>query len=380
MKIDIISGFLGSGKTTFIKRLLGTKINEEKVVLIENEFGEANVDSDFLAESKIDIAELSQGCICCSLVGDFAKSLNEVIATYNPDRILIEPSGVGKLSDVITAITDAGLSEHLNTYICLVDAMKAKVYAKNFGEFFKDQISSAKTVILSRTDVASETKIQDAYNVVRSINSDCNIVVTPIKDLTNDDLLFAYEGNKIDMLEEINKEDEEKHHHEECGCGHHHHHDHEECECGHHHHHDHEECGCGHHHHHDHEECECGHHHHHEHEECGCGHHHHHEHEECGCGHHHHHHHAEEVFSSVGLEVVKVYDYEYIESVLHKLTYTTEYGQVVRGKGVINTTMGWKQFNITPEELEVLDSKSHIVGKVCVIGTHIDETIIKSLF
>ena len=315
MKIDIISGFLGSGKTTFIKRLLTTKLSEEKVVLIENEFGEVNVDSDFLAESKIDIAELSQGCICCSLVGDFAKSLNEVIETYNPDRILIEPSGVGKLSDVITAIKDAGLSQYLNTYICLVDAMKAKVYAKNFGEFFKDQISAAKTVILSRTDVASEKKIEDSYSVVRSINEECNIIVTPIKDLSNDDLLFAYEGNKVDMLEEINKEAE-------------------------HHHHDHEECGCG----------------------------------------HHHHHHAEEVFTSIGLEVVKVYEFEYINSILNKLTYTNEYGQIIRGKGVINTNLGWKQFNITPEELEVIDSKPAIVGKVCVIGTELHEDLIKSLF
>jgi len=369
LKIDIISGFLGAGKTTFIKRILNTNLKNEKIVLIENEFGEVNVDGDFLKESQIDIAEISQGCICCSLVGDFSKSLAEVIDKFNPDRIIIEPSGVGKLSDVKKAIVEAKLGNYLNTFVCLVDASKAKVYAKNFKEFFADQIANAKTVILSRTDVVKEDKLLDALEVVRSINHDCNVVVTPIAELSDEELLTQYEGVKSSFVEDVIEEVESHHHHDhECECHHeHHHHDHE-CKCHHeHHHHDHE-CECHHeHHHHDHE-CEC----HHEH-------HHHHDHE-CGCGCHHEHHHADEVFQTVGFEVVKTYDYDNIKETLHKLAYTLEFGQIVRAKGIIKTNLGWKKFNITPEELLIEDNEALSIGKVCVIGIALAFDLIKESF
>ena len=373
LKIDIVSGFLGAGKTTFIKRLLETEIKNEKIVLIENEFGEISVDSMFLSEAKIDIAELSQGCICCSLVGDFAKSLNEVIEKYNPNRIIVEPSGVGKLSDVIKAIEDSGLAEALNTYVCIVDSLKAKVYAKNFKEFFADQIANAKTVILSRTDIASEDKINTALEVIRNINDSCKVVVTPISELSYEELLNVYEKENVSLLNELL---EEEHHNEECSCGHHHHHHYDEkCECGHHHHHHDEECECGHHHRHD-DECECGHHHHDE--ECECGHHHHHD-EECECGHHHHHH-ADEVFNSISMETPKVYCFEGLVSILNELAYTKNHGYVVRAKGILKTTDGWKKFNITPEELLIEDTEAIAIGVLCVIGTHLDEEVIKKLF
>ena len=357
LKIDIVSGFLGSGKTTFIKKLLETKIKDEKIVIIENEFGEISVDSMFLAESKVDIAELSQGCICCSLVGDFAKSLNEVIFKYQPQRIIVEPSGVGKLSDVIKAIEDAGLSEYLNTYVCLVDANKAKVYSKNFKEFFADQIANAKTVILSRTDVAADTKISEGIEVIRKINEKCNIVVTPISELSCEELLDVYENQKSSLLEEVLSE--EKHHHDhECCCGHHeHHHDHECC-CEHH---EHE-------HHHNHECC-CGHH---EHE-------HHHDHE-CECGCHGHHHHAEEVFNSVSIEAYKVYCFEHLKEILNEMAYSEKHGYIVRAKGILKTTDGWKMFNITPEELTIEDTNALSIGSICVIGVNIDKENIKKLF
>lgn len=387
LKIDIVSGFLGAGKTTFIKRLLETNLKNEKIVLIENEFGEISVDSMFLSESKIDIAELSQGCICCSLVGDFAKSLNEVINKYNPDRIIVEPSGVGKLSDVIKAIEEAGLSEHLNTYVCLVDANKAKLYSKNFKEFFADQIANAKTVVLSRSDVASEEKMNIAIEVIRGINENCNLVTTHINDLDDDTLLSVYNGEGHSLLEEVLEE--ENHHVCKCGCHEHHdeherhhHHDHEECECHEHHHHDHEECGCHEHHHHDHEECGCHEHHHHDHEECGCHEHHHHDHEECGCHehHHHHHHHADEVFNSVSFESAKVYCFEKLESLLNELAFTNNLGQIIRAKGILKTTSGWKKFNITPQELVIEDNAALPIGVVCVIGVGINKEDITKLF
>ena len=349
LKIDIISGFLGAGKTTFIKRLLNTKLTNEKIVLFENEFGEISVDSMFLADSKIDIKELSQGCICCSLVGDFAKSLNDVIAKYNPDRIIIEPSGVGKLSDVIKAIEDCGLSDHLNTYVALVDSSKAKVYAKNFKEFFVDQIANAKVVVLSRTDVTAIDKINTSLEVVRGINDSCVVVTTPINELSDEDLLDAYEGNSVSLFEEVLAEHE-----------HHHHHD-EECECG---------CHHEHHHHHD-EECECG---------CHHEHHHHHN-EECGCGcHHEHHHHAHEVFNSVSIETAKIYCFEELNTILNKLAYTKDYGIIIRAKGIVKTTEGWKKFNITPEELVIEDNNALVIGSICVIGVEISTEEIKSLF
>ncbi len=377
MKIDIISGFLGAGKTTFIKRLLNTRMKEEKVVLIENEFGEISVDSDFLADTRIDIKELSQGCICCSLFGDFSKSLQEVIEKYQPDRILIEPSGVGKLSDIIQAVKDAGLEKNLNALVCLVDVNKAKMYSKNFGEFFLDQIKTAHTIILSRTDVAKEDKVIETLEVIRENNDKAVLVTTPIQDLKDGELFKAYEGLHDDFIKEL-LQDVHHEHEEEC-CGHHHHHEHEEECCGHHHHHEHEEGCCGHHNHHEHEEECCGHHHHHEHEEECCGHHHHHEHEGECCGHHHHHH-AEEVFSSVGFETVKKYNLEFLKTVLENLS-NGVCGIVVRAKGVISDdTNQWYQFNLTPGEVTLEKCNPRPIGKICVIGSKIDEAVIKKLF
>ncbi|MDE6661699.1 MAG: GTP-binding protein [Anaeroplasmataceae bacterium] len=333
MKIDIISGFLGAGKTTFIKRLLNTNLKNEKVVLIENEFGEVSVDSDFLADSKIDIKELSQGCICCSLFGDFSKSLNEVVEKFSPDRILIEPSGVGKLSDIIQAVADAHLEQNLNALVCMVDASKAKMYSKNFGEFFLDQIKSAHTVILSRTDVAKEEKVSEALEIIREHNHDAVIVTTPIATLTDEELCRAYEGIHDSFLQELLEELEHEHHH--------HHHDDEECECGHHHHH---------------------------------------EDEECECGHHHHHHHADEIFSSVGFETAKKYDIAALKNILDAMSKGT-YGLVVRAKGVVpNLNGAWYEFNLTPEEVEVKPCSARPIGKICVIGSKIDEHQIKDLF
>ena len=373
LKIDIVSGFLGAGKTTFIKRLLETKLKEEKVVLIENEYGEVSVDSDILDESGVEIKELSQGCICCSLVGDFAKSLNEVITNYHPDRILIEPSGVGKLSDIVKAVRDAGLAEYINSLVCMVDAKKAKMYDKNFGEFFVDQIKNAHTVILSRMDISKEEVAATALEIIRKHNPTCVVVTTPIKNLSDEDLLHAYEGFDVKLLDEY--EDEEEHD-EHCTCGchdhdHEHHHHDDECECGcHDHDHDHE------HHHHD-DECECGchdhdheHHHHHD-EECTCG---------CHDHDHHHHHHADEVFTSVGIETIKKYDINELKALLARMA-NGEFGVIVRAKGIVNTLCGkWYTFNLTPEEVEVVESKAIPMGKIAVIGSHINTEEIKKLF
>ena len=327
LKIDIVSGFLGAGKTTFIKRILKTNIKNEKIVLIENEFGDVNIDSDFMAGNNIEISEISSGCICCSLVGDFSKNLSEIIEKYNPDRIIVEPSGVGKLSDVIKAVFEAKLGDYLNTYVCIVDATKAKVYARNFKEFFADQIANAKTVLLSRCDIASIDKINAAIEVVRGLNENCNLITTNVMELRDDILLEAYEGDKEDMLGDLIKEVKHHHHHEE---------------------------------------------------ECSCGHHEHHHDEECSCGHHHHH--AEEVFNSIGLETSKVYNFDKLSIILNDLANSNSYGEVIRAKGIIRTDLGWKKFNITPNELKVEDNEAVIIGKVCVIGTHLDEKVIKGLF
>ena len=319
VKIDIISGFLGAGKTTLIKKLLKDGFNGEQVVLIENEFGEIGIDGGFLKEAGIQIREMNSGCICCSLVGDFGTSLKEVVTKYNPDRILIEPSGVGKLSDVIKAVQ--GVQDEvdikLNSYTTVVDAKKCKMYMKNFGEFFDNQIQYAGAIIMSRTDIATEKKVQESLELLRSLNKDAAIITTPIENLDGKKLVEVME-HPVSLEQEMLEEEHEHHHHhhdEECCCGH----DHEEHE--HHHHHDHDEECCGHdhdeheHHHHDHDEECCGHdheeHHHHDHDgECGCGHdheHHHHHDGECGCGHDHHHHHADEVFTSWGRETIKKY-------------------------------------------------------------------------
>ena len=423
MKIDIISGFLGAGKTTFIKRLLNTSLKDEKIVLIENEFGEVSVDSEFLSETKIDIKELSQGCICCSLQGDFTKSLKEVLDKFNPERVIIEPSGVGKLSDVIKAVKDAELEESLNSLVCLVDVKKVKMYSKNFGEFFLDQIENAQTVILSRTDVAYD-KVDEALEIIRKHNQKAIVITTPIDILSDTDLVRAYEGVDFELLdlEEVCHEHEhhheccccgghhehhhheegcccghdhhEHHHHEEgccCGHDHHEHHHHEEgCCCGGHHEHHHHEEGCccgGHHEHHHHEEgCCCGgHHEHHHHEEgCCCGHdhheHHHHEGECCCGGHHHGHHHADEVFVSVGIETVQKFDIDKLTNMLDDMS-QGKYGLVIRAKGVIlGLDNNWYQFNLTPDEVEVKKSSPAHIGMICVIGSGIDTEEVKHLF
>ena len=353
-KIDIISGFLGAGKTTLIKRLLKTGISNEQVVLVENEFGEIGIDAGFLKETKIDIKELNQGCICCSLQGDFATALTEIMSKFSPDRIIIEPSGVGKLSDIVKAVVDANLEGiELNALACVCDANKAKMYLKNFGEFYIDQVKHAKTVFLSRSDVASEEKMQECLQIVRDINPDANIVTTSINDLSDDALINAYEAVNDDFEESLLEEVKHMHHH------HHHEHDHDE-----------EECCCGHHHEHDHDE-----------EECCCGHHHEHDHdeEECCCGHHHDHD-ADEVFTSYGFETAHKYTKEELESILKALTEDASYGVVLRAKGIVDGVDGWYYFDMVPEEADVRHGLAASTGKVCVIGSKLCKEKIKELF
>ena len=414
-KIDIISGFLGAGKTTFIKKLLKEAIAGEKVVLIENEFGEIGIDGGFLKDSGIEIREMNSGCICCSLVGDFGRSLNEVLTKYTPDRVIIEPSGVGKLSDVMKAVCDVAgeIDVVLNGSVTVVDAQKCKMYMKNFGEFFNNQIESAGTIVLSRTDVADADKVAQCVEMIREKNPKAAIVTTPIDKLTGEQLLEIIEQPTDDMAEKLLEEVKEGHHHhhddddEECCCGHHHHHhdddddDEDEHEHHHHHHDDDEECCCGHHHHHhdddddDEDEHEHHHHHHDDDEECGCGHHHHHdddddEHEhhhhhdgECGCGHHHHHHDhdADEVFTSWGLETNRTITKEKLESLLQELAHSEKYGQVLRAKGMLPDADGtWYYFDLVPEETEIRTGAPIYTGKVCVIGSNLKEDELKAAF
>ena len=412
-KIDIISGFLGAGKTTLIKKLLKEAFEGEQVVLIENEFGEIGIDGGFLKDAGIEIREMNSGCICCSLVGDFGASLKEVVEKYHPDRILIEPSGVGKLSDVIKAVqgVEEDVDIQLNSYTTVVDAKKCKMYMRNFGEFFDNQVQYAGAIIMSRTDIVDEKKAMESMELLRSINEKAAIITTPIEKLDGKKILEVME-HPVSLADELLKEEHEHHHHhdhdEECGCGHdhdhEHHHDHDE-ECDHdheHHHHDHdEECGCGHdhdheHHHHDHdEECGCGHdhdheHHHHDHdEECGCGHdhdheHHHHDHdEECGCGHHHdhHHHHADEVFTSWGRETIKKFTREGLEKMLESLSASEEYGVILRAKGMLPAEDGtWIYFDMVPEETEIREGSPEYTGRLCVIGSKLKEDKLAELF
>jgi len=413
VKIDIISGFLGAGKTTLIKKLLKEAFEGEQVVLIENEFGEIGIDGGFLKDAGIEIREMNSGCICCSLVGDFGASLKEVVEKYHPDRILIEPSGVGKLSDVIKAVqgVEEDVDIQLNSYTTVVDAKKCKMYMRNFGEFFDNQVQYAGAIIMSRTDIVDEKKAMESMELLRSINEKAAIITTPIEKLDGKKILEVME-HPVSLADELLKEEHEHHHHhdhdEECGCGHdhdhEHHHDHDE-ECDHdheHHHHDHdEECGCGHdhdheHHHHDHdEECGCGHdhdheHHHHDHdEECGCGHDHDHEHhhhdrdEECGCGHHHdhHHHHADEVFTSWGRETIKKFTREGLEKMLESLSASEEYGVILRAKGMLPAEDGtWIYFDMVPEETEIREGSPEYTGRLCVIGSKLKEDKLAELF
>ena len=408
-KIDIISGFLGAGKTTLIKKLLQEAFKDEQVVLIENEFGEIGIDGGFLKEAGIEIREMNSGCICCSLVGDFGASLKEVIEKYHPDRILIEPSGVGKLSDVIRAVKDVqeetGLV--LNSYTTVVDAKKCKMYMRNFGEFFNNQVEYAGAIIMSRTDIVDDAKAEAARELLRGLNEKAAIITTPIEELDGKKLLEVMEHPVVPLEKEMMEE-----HHE-----HHHHHDDEEHDHEHDHDHDHDghKCGCGHHHHdgeeHDHEhdhdhdghKCGCGHHHHdgeehdhdHDHDDhtCGCGHHHHdgedHDHDHdghtCGCGHHHHghegHHHADEVFTSWGRETIKKYTRENLQTILETLSKSEDYGVILRAKGMLPAEDGtWIYFDMVPEETEIREGAPEYTGRLCVIGSKLNEDKLAELF
>ena len=358
-RIDIISGFLGAGKTTLIKKLLGDALKGQQVVLIENEFGEIGIDGGFLKDAGIEIREMNSGCICCSLVGDFGAALKDVITKYHPDRIIIEPSGVGKLSDVIKAVDgvekEAGVA--LNSATTVVDVMKCKMYLRNFGEFFENQVKSAGTIILSRTDTKKATpeKIEAAIELIRELNPDATIITTPVEDLGGQKILDTIEGMKIDLSHV-----EEEHDHC-CDHDHHHDHDHEEHE----HHHDHED--------HDHDEHE----HHHDHGEgctCGC---HDHDHE----GHHHHHHHADEVFTSWGKETVRKYSREEIEKILKTLSEEDSYGMILRAKGMLESEDGvWTYFDMVPEEVDIREGSAEYTGRICVIGSKLDEAKLEQLW
>ena len=397
-KIDIISGFLGAGKTTLIKKLLKDAFKGEQVVLIENEFGEIGIDGGFLKEAGIEIREMNSGCICCSLVGDFGASLKEVISKYHPDRILIEPSGVGKLSDVIKAVQ--GVAEEtglvLNSYTTVVDAKKCKMYMRNFGEFFNNQVEYAGAIIMSRTDIVDEAKAQAAMELLREINPKAAIITTPIEKLEGAKILEVME-HPVSLEQEMMEEEvcpecghvheHGHHHHDHDHEEHEHHHDHDHEEHEHHHHdHDHEECGCGHDHDHDHEEHEHHEHHHHDHdhEECSCGHDHDHDHDhdECGCGHdHHHHHHADEVFTSWGRETIKKYTRENLEKILETLSETEEYGIILRAKGMLPAEDGtWIYFDMVPEETEIRSGAPEYTGCLCVIGSKLNEDKLAELF
>ena len=379
-KIDIISGFLGAGKTTLIKKLLKEALAGTKVVLIENEFGQIGIDGGFLKESGIEIKEMNSGCICCSLVGDFGTSLLEVLETYRPERILIEPSGVGKLSDVMKAVENmkADGEAHLNSAVAVVDAVKCKMYLKNFGEFFINQIAYAGTVILSRTGSMKQEKIEEAVSLIRQHNEKAAIITTPWEMLEGKKILETIEGAadlEAELMAEVLASREEhghRHHHEEGEHGHHHH---EEGEHGHHHPHEEGEHG----HHHPHEEGEHGHHHHHEE---GHEHHHHHDGEECGCGcHEHGHHHADEVFTSWGMETAAVYEKSQMEDILEELDREKVYGIILRAKGMVASPDGsWLHFDYVPGEAEVRKGEPDVTGKLCVIGSDLQEDALKALF
>ncbi len=372
-KIDIISGFLGAGKTTLIKKLIAEAFEGEKLVLIENEFGEIGIDGGFLKEAGIQITEMNSGCICCSLVGDFGEALKEVLTKYSPDRVIIEPSGVGKLSDVVKAVKNIGDEVQINSTATVVDASKCKMYMKNYGEFYNNQIEYAGTVILSRTQNVSADKLDACLKMIREKNEEASIITTPWDDIQGKNIVEAME--KVNSLEKELLEEHEHHHDGECGCGHHHDHDHHDHE------HDHDgACGCGHHHDHDHHDHE------HDHDgECGCGHHHdhdHHDHEhdhdgECGCGHHH----ADDVFTSWGVETAHKFTEEELTEILHKLAETKDYGDVLRAKGIVAAAEGeWFHFDLVPEETEIRRGAADFTGRICVIGADLKEDAIKELF
>ena len=374
-QIDIYSGFLGAGKTTLIKKMIQEAYQGEKLVLIENEFGEIGIDGGFLQDAGINITEMNSGCICCSLVGDFGKALTQVIEQYNPDRIVIEPSGVGKLSDVVVAVEKVTNDNVvLGFKVAVADASKVKIYMKNFGEFYNNQIETASTIILSRTDSIPQAKLEASVALLREHNAQATLVVAPWNELTGQQLLEAMAGNTSLQKELEELEHHHEHHHEHgegCGCGHHHEHEH---------HHEHGEgCGCGHHHEHEH---------HHEHGEgCGCGHHHEHEHhhehgEGCGCGHHHDHghHHADEVFVSWGVETTRKYTMDSIRAALEMLD-SGLCGMILRAKGIVACADGgWIHFDYVPGEENVRMGSAAVMGKLCVIGSKMNEKAVAAAF
>ena len=401
-KIDIFSGFLGAGKTTLIRKLISEAFKGEKLVLIENEFGEIAIDGGFLQDAGIEITEMSQGCICCSLVGDFGKALRQVLETYHPDRILIEPSGVGKLSDVIRAVQNLHMEDvTLNSFTTVADANKCKMYMKNFGEFYNDQIEHANSIILSRTDGIKPEKLEACVALLREHNRNATIITTPWDQLTGAQILETME-HKNTLEEELKllaEETEHEHHHhhdhdheehdEHCTCGCHDHHDDDDDEHEHHHHHhdEHDEhctCGC---HDHDHDHDEHDHeHHHHDHDEhdehciCGC-HDHDHDHDEHDHEHHHHHHHADEVFTSWGTETTRKFTKDEIEHILEELDNSEKYGMILRAKGIVAGRDGeWIHFDYVPEETSVRNGSAGVIGRLCVIGSHINEAAIEALF
>ena len=377
-KIDIISGFLGAGKTTLIKKLLSEALKGQQVVLIENEFGEIGIDGGFLKDAGVNITEMNSGCICCSLVGDFGTALKDVITKFNPDRIIIEPSGVGKLSDVIKAVQ--GVAEdapiELNSLVTVADANKCKMYMKNFGEFYNNQVESAHTIVLSRTQNMKQDKLEACVAMIREHNKDAAVITTPWDELTGEQLLAAME-KPVSLADMVMAEEDI------CPvCGGHHDHDHEDHD--HDHHHDHEDHD--HEHHHDHEDHDHDHHHDHD-EHCGCDHDHDHEHhhdhdDHCGCGHDHHHHHADEVFTSWGKETPRKYTKEEVETILKALAAeNNEYGIILRAKGMLPSPDGtWIYFDMVPEEYEIREGQPEYTGRLCVIGSKIDETKLEKLF
>ena len=379
-RIDIFSGFLGAGKTTLIRKLIAEGYQNEKLVLIENEFGEIAIDGGFLQDAGVQITEMNSGCICCTLVGDFTKALKKVMDEYAPDRILIEPSGVGKLSDVAAAVERVE-GAHIGAKVTVVDAGKAKMYMRNFGEFFNDQVANADLLVMSRTDTAKPERILEATEILTALNPNASLITTPWEQLSGAQILEAMDKNGLKReLEEM----EHEHHH------HHHHHDGEECddpecECHHHHDHDEDEEHEHHHHHHDEDE-EHEHHHHHHHEdgeecddpECEC--HHHHDHDD-GEGHHHHHHHADEIFQSWGMETPKKFTEEELRGILSKLEDAERYGAVLRAKGIVDADDGqWYYFDYVPGEIDLRRGSPAVTGRFCVIGSHINEKALKELF
>ena len=384
-KIDVISGFLGAGKTTFIKRLVEGNKDKGKTIIIENEFGEIGIDGGFLKNSGIEIKEMNSGCICCSLAGDFEASLRELLEKYSPNRVIIEPSGVGKLSDVLKAVSDVekDLPVESNSAVTVVDVKKCKMYMKNFGEFFNNQIQFANTIILSRTDLADDKKIEEAVALIKGVNPEATIVTTPLDKLSDEkieEMLSKPIDLKSELLEELAKEHEHHHHDHDEHCEHEHHHDHDE-HCEHEHHHDHDE-HCEHEHHHDHDE-HCEHEHHHDHDE-HCEHEHHHDHHDhCGCGHDHHdHHHADDVFDSWGMEQVPAISEDKLKSILDGFADEEKYGVILRAKGMIKDANSddWFYFDLVPGENDIRRGDAEYTGKVCVIGAGLKSEELKKCF